>query len=199
MATYMVRSGGRLPRIVKRFEISLDELLRMNPQIRNPNLARRGSILHVPASLQSTPLPPSMPDRIGDTPWYEVAKHEMAMGVDDISGLEDNPRIVAYHQTTTLGADYDEMPWCSSFVNWCVEQACLRGTGSALARSWLDWGKPLTTPRRGCIVVLSRGSKAHQGHVGFYHEDDRNRILVLGGNQGNRVTISSYPIQKPRS
>jgi uncharacterized protein (TIGR02594 family) len=86
--------------------------------------------------------------------------------LDEISGPEDNPRIVAYHQTTTLGADENETPWCSSFVNWYVEQGGLQGTRSALARSWLDSGKPLTTPRRGYIVVLSRGSNAQQNHVG---------------------------------
>jgi uncharacterized protein (TIGR02594 family) len=61
-----------------------------------------------------------------------------------------------------------------------------------LARSWLGWDQELTAPRRGCIVVLSRGSNAQQGHVGFYHEDAGDRILVLGGNQGNRVNISSF-------
>jgi uncharacterized protein (TIGR02594 family) len=193
MATYMVRAGDTLSRIAKHFGISVDELLRMNPQIRNPDLIRRGESINVPESEESAPLIPPATAGSPGTPWFEVAMQEMALGIDEIPGPEDNPRIVGYHQSTTLAADDDETPWCSSFVNWCVQQAGLQGTKSASARSWLGWGQELPAPRRGCIVVLSRGSNSQQGHVGFYHEDAGDRILVLGGNQGNRVNISSYP------
>ncbi|HEX5760734.1 MAG TPA: TIGR02594 family protein [Thermoanaerobaculia bacterium] len=73
-------------------------------------------------------------------------------------GLADNPRIVEYHRTTSLRATDDEVPWCSAFVNWCMREAGLRGTGSAAARSWLTWGSRLATPRRGCVTVLRRGT-----------------------------------------
>jgi uncharacterized protein (TIGR02594 family) len=192
MATYMIRAGDTLSRIAKHFGISLDELLRLNPQIRNPDLIRRGDSMTVPESEASTPLTPPATTGGGDIPWFEAAMQEMALGVDEIPGPEDNPRIVGYHQTTTLAAEDDETPWCSSFVNWCVQQTGLQGTKSASARSWLGWGRELPAPQRGCIVVLSRGSHAQQGHVGFYHEDAGERILVLGGNQGNRVNISSF-------
>jgi len=193
MATYIVRAGDTLLRIAKHFGMSLEELLRMNPQISDPDRIRRGEPLNVPDSQESAPPAPPVPAGSPDAPWYEVAMQEMAIGVDEIPGPEDNPRIVAYHQSTTLEADDDETPWCSSFVNWCVQRAGVQGTRSALARSWLSWGQELTAPRRGCIVVLRRGSNAQQGHVGFYHDDAGDRILVLGGNQGNRVNISSFP------
>jgi uncharacterized protein (TIGR02594 family) len=192
MPTYIVRAGDTLSRIAKHFGMSSEELLRMNPQIRNPDLIRRGESINVPESQESAPPAPPIPVGTTDAPWLAVAMQEMAMGVDEIPGPEDNPRIVAYHQTTTLAADDDETPWCSSFVNFCVQRAGVQGTKSAMARSWRSWGQELTAPRRGCIVVLSRGGNSQQGHVGFYHEDAGDRILILGGNQGNRVNISSF-------
>ncbi len=62
----------------------------------------------------------------------------------------------------------------------------LQGTKSALARSWLDWGVPISTPRRGCIVVFER--QKIFGHVGFYLEETASDIKVLGGNQQDPQT-----------
>lgn len=113
-------------------------------------------------------------------------------GVREIDGPGDDPRIVAYLQTTTLPgvlAMQDETPWCSAFVNWCLRRADVEGTHSAAARSWLHWGKAIETPRRGCIAVLSREGG---GHVGFYLREWAGHIQLLGGNQGNAVGVRSY-------
>lgn len=117
---------------------------------------------------------------------YEIALKEYKTA--EIVGSADNPRIVEYHSATTLKADDDETPWCSSFVNWCCKQVGVQGTGLANARSWLNWGKEVKTPYLGCIVILKRGNHAWQGHVGFYAGKERtNEILVYGGNQKNKV------------
>jgi uncharacterized protein (TIGR02594 family) len=189
----MVRAGDTLSRIARHYEIALAELLRMNPQIRNPDLIRRGEVIHVPEPPERPPVTP--PTGVGNTDahWFDIAMQEEATGVDEIPGLEDNPRIVEYQQSTELGDADDETPWCSSFVNWCIQQAGLQGTNSAAARSWLRWGQEIPGPRTGCIVVLSRGNSPQLGHVGFYCEDAGDRIRILGGNQSNRVNISSYP------
>ena len=121
-------------------------------------------------------------------PWLLIALAEQ--GVKEYSGAADNPRIVEYHRSTTLGprlSNQDETPWCSSFVNWCVERSGYEGTDSAWARSWLNWGQKLTTPRKGCVAVFRRG--ANSGHVGFYLGDSTNRIRLLGGNQSDAVNI----------
>jgi uncharacterized protein (TIGR02594 family) len=87
----------------------------------------------------------------------------------------------------------DETPWCAAFVGWCLERAGVPGTGKANARSYLDWGGPLMKPRPGCIVVFSRGGNQAQGHVGFALREMAGRIDVLGGNQGDAVSIQRYP------
>jgi uncharacterized protein (TIGR02594 family) len=123
-------------------------------------------------------------------PWLEVAGREM--GVTEIRGPRHHPRILAYHAETSLRAQSDEIAWCSSFVSWCLARVGLAGSGSALARSWLDWGEELCEPRRGSIVVLE-GEGALSGHVGFYLGSHGSEVLVLGGNQSDAVGIAAYP------
>lgn len=120
--------------------------------------------------------------------WMDIAKAEL--GQREVKGAKHNPRILEYHATTTFKGTTDEIPWCSSFVNWCMEQADYRGTRSAAARSWLQWGQRLSAPVPGCIVVLSRDGG---GHVGFYMGQDSYGLRILGGNQGDAVTIAHYP------
>jgi uncharacterized protein (TIGR02594 family) len=135
-----------------------------------------------------------MPNETNDAPWMPIAESEI--GVHEFAGSADNPRIVDYHAATSYGARDDEVAWCSSFVNWCMREVGQTRTGSAAARSWLNWGTILSEPRKGCVVVLRRGNSNWQGHVGFsISEGDTNGpyIYVLGGNQGDAVNISPFP------
>lgn len=115
-------------------------------------------------------------------------------GVSEIYGRRDNPRIRAYHAATSLGDAADEVPWCSSFVNWCMGAAGVAGTGSAAARSWLDWGRPSSSwdvDAIGAVCVLARGAPP-AGHVGFLVHRDDGRVWLLGGNQDDRVKVSVF-------
>ena len=116
-------------------------------------------------------------------------------GTTEFSGEKHNSRILEYHRATTLKATTDEVAWCSSFVNWIVQQCGLVPTQSAAARSWLSWGKAIGYPVFGCIVVLDRRSKdnPNAAHVGCFIRELDGNIFVLGGNQGNSVSISVYP------
>lgn len=125
-------------------------------------------------------------------PWLEIAFTQH--GVREIPGTPAHPKIVAYHATTTLRATSDEVPWCSSFANWCMISAGYEGTRDARARSWLDWGEPLSGPRLGCVAVFAapkRGPKA--GHVAFWWMyRGELQAWVYGGNHGNSVGLGSY-------
>jgi uncharacterized protein (TIGR02594 family) len=131
---------------------------------------------------------PYIPPQGEDFPWMAIAEQEM--GVSEIPGSENNPRVLEYLRSTTnlskAATSKDETPWCSAFVNWCLEKTGYERTKNALARSWLSWGQPITTPRRGCIVVFQREKKF--GHVGFYLEETETHVKVLGGNQQNLET-----------
>jgi len=132
-------------------------------------------------------------------PWMALAFAEI--GVREYAGAADNPRILEYLHSTSLGdveASRDSTAWCSAFVNWCVERAGYAGTDSARARDWAHWGQALVAPRRGCIAVFrrpcsSKDKKKSCGHVAFFIDEIGNGVRVLGGNQGDQVCIASYP------
>lgn len=120
--------------------------------------------------------------------WIAIAKKEL--GVLEIKGNIHNPRIIEYHSTTGKFKD-DETAWCSSFVNWVMTQAGIKGTNSAAARSWKDWGQKLDKPAYGCIGVHIKPNG--YGHVGFIVGKTENGYLVsLGGNQNDSVKHTAY-------
>lgn len=126
---------------------------------------------------------------------YNIAKEE-----DGVSEWRDgvNPRIVQYHSCTSLKAQDDSVPWCSSFVNWCCDQAGVEGTNSAAAKSWLNWGEPVDKPNIGDLAILQRGSSKSQGHVGFFEDIDNHKkvLKIFAGNQGDEVCSAWFPLSQ---
>lgn len=127
--------------------------------------------------------------------WMVVARKEK--GTKEYSGEADNPDVVKYLKsvdTLSVSAQRnDETPWCSAFVNWCMEEVGVKGTENAAARSWLEWGHELTAPEEGCVVVLWRESPTGwKGHVGFFVKETPAYIYLLGGNQNDQVNVQRY-------
>ena len=122
------------------------------------------------------------------------------VGTKEVKGSVANADIVRFASYTSLKATSDEIAWCSSFANFIVHQCGNQGTGSAAARSWLDWGKALHAPTPGCIVVIDRHDEnnPHAAHVTFYVCDDTqpDHIQCIGGNQGDMVKMSVFPKSK---
>ena len=187
---YAVKNGDTLSRIAKQHGLDLPALLAMNPHIFNPNRIYVGQRINIEVSepVEEANIPS----------WLRVADKEWQRGVNEVVGPgEHNPRIIEYHQATTLKATDDETPWCSAFVCWVMEQAGYPSTRSAAARSWLRWGKALPGPQVGAVVVYRRGNSSWQGHVGFvYNHSEGGRIATIGGNQSNRVNVTPYPKSK---
>lgn len=146
------------------------------------------SALSAQGLLTAAPATAAAPAAGGAPRWLEIARGEL--GTNEVRGARDNARVVEYHQTTTLRATDDETSWCSSFVNWTMEQAGIRGTDSAAARSWLNWGESVpinsASVRPGDVIVFPRGNNPAQGHVAIVDEVLANgRVRVVGGNQSN--------------
>ena len=118
------------------------------------------------------------------------------LGTEEIVGKEDNPEVLKYAKDTKIkGITSDEIPWCSTFVNWVAWKSGLQFSGKANARSWLNVGTKVNSPEPGDIVVFWRESpQSWKGHVGIFLgvSPDRKRVYCLGGNQGNRVSVSAY-------
>ena len=123
--------------------------------------------------------------------WLTIALAEN--GVRRKSGEGSCKRIEEYHQSIGRIDLSDKVPWCSSFLNWCIKAAGRHGTNSAAARSWLNWGQALEYPRFGCVVILWRislGSKF--GHVGFFVCESETQVCLFGGNQRGMVCKRWY-------
>ena len=121
--------------------------------------------------------------------WFLIASAEL--GVREVRGGE-NDRIIEYHQATTLRATEDEVPWCSAFMCWVMGQAGVASTRSAMARSWLAWGRECR-PVLGAVVVLRRTDNPRNGHVGLLVGQGRDgRPWLLGGNQSDAVSIAPF-------
>ena len=131
--------------------------------------------------------------------WMDIAKAEFGVSENALPG-KHSARIIEYQQTCTLKATTDETPWCSTFVNWVMQQAGYTGTNNALARSWATWGRAIETPEYGCITVIKKKnatSDAATGsstgnHVGFFVRKGSTTIRLLGGNQGDKVKYSNF-------
>jgi uncharacterized protein (TIGR02594 family) len=135
-----------------------------------------------------------------------IAIQECNRNVIEIAGANHNPRILEYHSATSLNATLsgtlsDEIPWCASFVNWCLREAGIEGTFSAQARSFLKWGFtiPLEKIQAGDVVVFARGNNNTSGHVAFFLEwssERKNCLNIIGGNQSNRVSLATFSTQR---
>jgi uncharacterized protein (TIGR02594 family) len=118
--------------------------------------------------------------------WAELGQHERP-------GSADNPRIVAlYRDAGHPDVTRDEVAWCAAFVGAMLTRSRLRASGSLMARSYLDWGLPLSAPRLGAVAVFTRGA-APAGHVGFVIGETADGLIVLGGNQSDAVTVTTLP------
>lgn len=137
--------------------------------------------------------------------WISVAEEEI--GQKEIRGKKNNnERILDYHYSADnsmrkwerIQKDVtDEDPWCASFVNWVLEQSKYQGTDSAWSHSYRNWGQKLAKPALGAVAFIDWGKvnskKKGKGHVGFVvGRDQRGRIVLLGGNQGNQVKYSGF-------
>jgi len=125
-------------------------------------------------------------------PWMPIAFAEI--GMREVPGKPNNPRVLEYLNSTTLKDMYtylpDETDWCAAFVNWCVEKAKIPSTDSPMVQSWARWGQALGMPRRGCVVIF----KWEDGgsHVSFYLGESGPYVYALGGNQSEAVWIKAY-------
>lgn len=129
---------------------------------------------------------------------YRVA--ESYLGLQEWAGAKHNPKIVEmYAASGHSWVQDDETPWCAAFVNSVLAQVGIRGTLQLNARSFCDWEREvdLEDAQKGDIVVFWRGSKSGwKGHVAFYSHHDASSIYVLGGNQGDAVSVQAYPHER---
>jgi uncharacterized protein (TIGR02594 family) len=108
-------------------------------------------------------------------------------GIKETPGKASNPVIMDW--ASKLGISYaaDEVAWCGLFMAYCVHMTGRKPVDQPLwARNWAKWGKPASVAMLGDVLVFSRETG---GHVGIYVGEDPVCYHVLGGNQGDAVSI----------
>lgn len=124
-----------------------------------------------------------------------IAEARKYVGLKENTGKNDHPKLdagwVLYGEAWLKG-----QAWCGLFV-----KHCLHVTGRYTVRFWFrarEWQsenmRKLDKPAYGCIVTFTR---AGGGHVGFVVGRDKDyNIMVLGGNQSNKVSIVPFAMDR---
>ena len=130
---------------------------------------------------------------VTDPKWLRVARTKL--GTKEAAGSANSATILGWAKrlgTRVLGMVYnaDSVPWCGVFVAYCLQDDGIEPVSIAVrATSWSTWGLSLRPERLapGAVLVFERPGG---GHVGFYVGEDATAYHVLGGNQGDAVTIA---------
>lgn len=151
---------------------------------------------------------PGMTDPIRIT-LFELA--ERFIGMTEVAGTASHPAILAMLRLDQAWPESDEVPWCSAALNWWCWLLRLPRSKDLRARSWLGVGRAVVVPalpdrlsQATCqaevgfdAVILWRGSReGTAGHVGLFAGWEGDQVLLLGGNQGDRVCVAPFPRER---
>ena len=110
-------------------------------------------------------------------------------GVTESVGNADNPVILGWAKEVGLGKVYaaDSTPWCGLYISVVMLRAGRPAVKEPLwALNWNNFGVQVDVPMLGDVLTFQRKKG---GHVGLYVGQDNSAYHVLGGNQGNKVSI----------
>lgn len=119
------------------------------------------------------------------------------LGVKEVVGKGSNKTIIGWRDELNqagvkiTGYSDDDIPWCGLFAAIIAYRR--KGYPAEVvknplwARNWAKYGVKAGDAMLGDILVFERGSG---GHVGIYVAEDSTAYHVLGGNQGNTVSIA---------
>lgn len=112
-------------------------------------------------------------------------------GEREIKGPRHNQKIISWARAVGkrlgIAVTDDESPWCGVFMAYCAKAAGYEPPAIAVrAKSWLNFGTIQNEAMLGDVLVFTRNGG---GHVGIYVGEDDSHYHVLGGNQGDAVSI----------
>jgi uncharacterized protein (TIGR02594 family) len=112
------------------------------------------------------------------------------LGTKEVVGKVHNPVIMGWAKELGLQKVYtaDEIPWCGLAIAYACHKAGVQVVDKPLwALSWANYGTKVAEPMLGDILTFKRDGG---GHVGIYVGEDKDCYHVLGGNQGNAMSVT---------
>lgn len=116
-------------------------------------------------------------------------------GMQEVDGPQSNPEILNFFKELGYKVDDDSTTaWCAASLNYYLKKCGYQHTGKLDARSFLKLPVTIIRPTIGDIAVLWREDPTSwKGHVGLFVNWNEKFIWMLGGNQGNSISIAAYP------
>ncbi|MCC9063480.1 TIGR02594 family protein [Flavobacterium piscisymbiosum] len=139
-----------------------------------------------------------VPELSGRAPWMVLAWIEEAKKLVETGNNKEIQKFfdrTPYEKSMKNNTTNEtKISWCATFVNWIITAYGYKGLenyDAVRALSWAKWseGKELKKPVYGAIAVKTR---IGGGHVGFVAGKKGNKIVILGGNQGDTLCCLTY-------
>ena len=116
------------------------------------------------------------------------------LGTKEAPGSVNNPKVVEMFKLAAHPEiKQDSVPWCAAFVAACLKQGGAPNEVVPSLRLWAaaygQLGTKLAQPAYGCVGVKTRNGG---GHVGFVVAANKDFVWLLGGNQGDAVSIAKF-------
>ena len=110
-------------------------------------------------------------------------------GITESVGEKNNPIILEWAKELGIEKVYtaDSIAWCGLFAAIIMKRAGREPVEKPLwALNWANFGVNVGKPMLADILTFKRNGG---GHVGIYIAEDSAAYHVLGGNQGDKVSI----------
>lgn len=117
-------------------------------------------------------------------------------GIKETIGSANNPIILEWAKKIGVATEYnsDSIPWCGLYIGVVAMRAGKEVPKHPLyALNWNSFGTQTYEPMLGDILTFKRFNKDGKsigGHVGLYIGESADSYFVLGGNQGDQVSIA---------
>lgn len=125
-------------------------------------------------------------------PW--MAELHRRMGLHEV---RDKSKLIDFLKIGKFLGNPSELPWCGDAVESPIAKTLPSEPLPAnpfWAQGWAKFGIEAPGPIVGAIGVIRWTETT--GHVGVVAGVERDRIVLLGGNQQNAITLASFPKDK---
>lgn len=125
-------------------------------------------------------------------PW--MAEMHRRMGLHEV---RDKSKLIEFLKIGKFLGDPSRLPWCGDMVESCIAKVLPAEPLPAnpfFAQAWKTFGIDAKAPLVGAVGVIKWS--ASSGHVGFVAGVEGGKVVLLGGNQSNAITLASFPREK---